>query len=140
MDESTGTRDLNSISKWLRIGGAIGIVAGIAFYATAPASVPMSDSQWFERESARHHAQFIGEMLGMFGLFFFLTGWGASARAQRIRLALQKQSAQAMSEGVAAGMGSDPKARLERLDSLRRDGTLTEDEYRRKRAEIVDAL
>jgi hypothetical protein len=82
----------------------------------------------------------------MFGVFGVLAGIMFSARGRRAALAIHKQSMQAMSEGVAAGLGIesnaqlDPKARLERLELLRREGTLTEDEYRRKRAEVVAQL
>jgi len=140
MTDSKGMRDLDTVSKWLRIGGLVAAVGGIVRLVTAPKELAMGDPGWFESASAHSSAQFLGIALIMFGVFGFLAGLMLSARARRAVLALQKQTTQAMSEGVAEGLGIDPKARLERLEQLRREGTLTDEEYRRKRAQIVDQL
>ncbi len=100
----------------------------------------MSAPGWFETAKAHGDAKFMGSALIMLGVFCLLLGLGMSARGRRAALAMRKQTLQAMSEGVAAGLGTDPKARLDRLEALRRDGTLTDAEYQRKRAEIVNQL
>ncbi|HEY5949037.1 MAG TPA: hypothetical protein VIV40_26275 [Kofleriaceae bacterium] len=140
MTQSSGLRDLDTVSKWLRIVGVAAVIGGIVRLLTMPKELAMTEPGWFESASAHNSAQFLGIALIMFGSFVALWGVMMSGRARRAALALQKQTTQAMSEGVAEGLGLDPKARLERLEALRRDGTLTDDEYRRKRAEIVDQL
>jgi hypothetical protein len=140
MSESKGARDLNAVAKVLTLVGLAAIVGGVVRLATMPAELPFASPGWFESAKAHGDAKFMGIALLMFGAFAGLWGLMMSARGRGAALALRKQSAQALGEGLAAGLGTDPKARLERLEELRRDGTLTEDEYRRKRAEIVDKL
>lgn len=46
----------------------------------------------------------------------------------------------ATTAGAPPVQGSDPKARLEILDGLKRDGLITQDEYQRRREEILDGI
>src|SRR5688572_2317363 len=137
MHESKGLRDLSAVSKVIGIIGLAAFAGGIVRFATAPAELPFDAPGWFESAEAHGDATFLAMMLLMLGGFAVLMSLLLSRRGRRAALAMQKQTMQALSEGVAAGLGTDPKARLERLEALRRDGTLSEDEYRRKRAEIV---
>jgi hypothetical protein len=140
MTQGNGLRDVDTVSKWMRIGGIVSVVGGIVRVVTAPKELPFAAPGWFESVEAHGSAQFQGIGLIMLGAFVLLTGLMLSARARRATLALSKQSTQAIGEGLAEGLGIDAKSRLERLEQLRRDGTLTDDEYRRKRAQIVDQL
>src|SRR5690242_13021552 len=113
MDDSKGAGDLNKVSKVLRIGGSAAIAGGILRLLTAPKELAMGEPGWFESADAHSSAWFLGVTLIMFGVFGFLAGIMFSARGRRAALALSKQSAQAMTEGVAAGLRSEPTARLE---------------------------
>lgn len=42
--------------------------------------------------------------------------------------------------GAQPANGSDPKARLEILDGLKRDGLITQDEYDKRRKEVLDGI
>jgi hypothetical protein len=137
MHESKGLKDLNAVSKVVGVVGLAAVVGGIVRLATAPAELPFASPGWFESSKAHGDAVFFGITLLMLGGFAVLMSLLLSGRGRRAALAMQKQTMQALSEGVAAGLGTSPKARLDQLEELRRDGTLTEDEYRRKRAEIV---
>jgi hypothetical protein len=140
MNESRGARDVQKISKIAIIVGIVMIIAGVAFRVTAPAELPMGSDGWMDSVRANGDAEFRGTSLIMFGAFVLLAGAGLSARARRAGIALTKENMQAVGEGLSAGLGGDPAARLERLESLRRNGTVTDEEYRRKRAEIVAQL
>ena len=103
-------------------------------------TTPDGSDGWMDSVRANGDAEFRGTSLIMFGAFVLLAGAGFSARARRAGIALTKENMQAVGEGLSAGLGGDPAARLERLESLRRNGTVTDEEYRRKRAEIVAQL
>ncbi len=72
------------------------------------------------------------------GILLLVTG----RRMRTLASAALAGSAEAVAAGIRKGLadGADPRARLDRLTALHRDGAITDAEYERKRAEIISAL
>jgi hypothetical protein len=124
------------------VGGAL-LAGAVIRYVSAPAERAFASPGWFESAEAHHSATFQAAALAMFGVFVLLMGIGLNPavrkRAREIRGADVRYLAKDAAEGLRAG-AEQPSVRLERLQQLHASGAITDDEYARKRAEIVELL
>jgi hypothetical protein len=140
MNQSKSAPDTSVLSTIVLILAIALIIGGALYYRSAPAELPMGSDGWMESVRANSDVEFTGTGMIMFGCFLLFVSFGLSMRLRRANLAWSREHMQVVGEGLAAGFGSDPTTRLDRLEALRRDGTLSDDEYRRKRSDIIAQL
>lgn len=151
-----GARNPTAFPKLLRASRIAAIVAvllavsGVIVLLTMPPAIDdMRAPGWFDRESTRGLRSFIGVALLI--VAFFASGvsaqlWFVSRRATLAAgTAILEQSAAAIARGVQsasprAGATQSVRDRLAELERLKADGLVTEDEYERKRKELIAAL
>ena len=79
--------------------------------------------------------------LEMFGVFLAFIGAILHPAVRRWSLGLVREGAAASASGIKQGLDPRPAAeRLAELEELRRKGLIAEEEYARKRSEIIDGL
>jgi hypothetical protein len=140
MNEFKAPPNTSAVSTAVLIAAIALIIGGVIYYFSAPPELPRGSEGWFESVSAANDVELTGTgMIGL-GIFGLFVSFALSMRLRRAQLAWSREDMQAVGEGLAAGFGTDPKQRLHRLEALRRDGTVSDEEYRRKRADIVAQL
>ena len=108
--------------------------------------VGRENDEWFEASKRRTEAETTAFGFTGGGVFLVLAGGAllvvTGRRMRTLAKAVIASSAEAVASGMRKGLGdeTDPRARLDRLTGLHRDGAITDAEYERKRAEIIATL
>lgn len=147
------------------VAGLALLTVGIISFTRVPPEVPMpshegflegrksiddigrENDEWFEANKRRAHAETNAFGFTAGAVFLIITGGMllvvTGRRTRALASAALASSAEAVAAGIRKGLGeagTDPRARLDRLTALHRDGAITDAEYERKRAEIISAL
>jgi uncharacterized membrane protein len=137
------------------------IVLGIVLAVTAPPAPRMpshdgflqgevtideigkANGDWMEGNERHNMAVFRGMLVGGFGVLITFIGGSlllvGSRRVRQTVTGIAAEAAGTIARGVKTGI-DDAKARLERLEELRKSNLVSEEEYQAKRREIVDKL
>jgi hypothetical protein len=161
---STSLRTYRLAGLVVLVAGLALLTVGIISFTRVPPEVPMpshdgflegrksiddvgrENDDWFEASKRRTKAETnafgftAGAVFLIFtgGMLLIVTG----RRTRTLASVALASSAEALAAGIRKGLGddTDPRARLDRLTALHRDGAITDAEYERKRAEIISAL
>lgn len=130
-------------SKVVIAVGVAMLVSAIVRYVTAPPELAFGAPGWFESAKDHGDATSVAAALAMFSFFVIFVGIVTLPSVRDRMIRFRGRQIRALAESAAVGFrdgSQDPKARLARLKEMHEAGDLTDAEYTRKRAEIVDQL
>ncbi len=161
---STSLRTYRLAGLVVLVAGLALLTVGIISFTRVPPEVPMpshegflegrksiadvgrENDDWFEANKRRADAETNAFGFTAGAVFLIFTGGTllivTGRRMRTLASVALASSAEAVAAGIRKGLGddTDPRARLDRLTALHRDGAITDAEYERKRAEIISAL